>query len=385
MRLEPSATDARVCEEAAAWLADWLPADYQARFPEYRLDLDFRRAYQRAAFEAGWLVPGWEPGLGGHAAGEEAELWIKLRFARMAAPKLPNVQGPGVVAPALRSFGDDQQRTHLVPVLRGDVWWCLGMSEPGAGSDLAALRTRATREGRQFRISGQKVWTSHARHAEQCLLFARTDAPETRHRGITAFIVPMETPGITVRKITKLGVEDEEFCEVFFDDAMVPDSAMLGQLNGGWNVAMSSLGHERDMIWIMNLVEVERALGLAADALGTSPDATLGTELARARADAESIWLTGMRGLASRMEGRPDSETPLLKLQSTEAAQRAFDLAARSAGPGAVLRGGDAPYQGEIFAGEMEALGATIYGGTSEIQRDVIGDKILGLPRARGR
>jgi alkylation response protein AidB-like acyl-CoA dehydrogenase len=381
MRLQPTGTDAERCDAAVAWLLGWLPEDYDERFAEYRLDLDFRRDYQRAAFDAGWLIPAWAPELGGHSVSEEAELWIKLRFARHAAPKLPNVQGPGVIAPALVTFGSAEQREHLVPVVRGDAWWCLGMSEPQAGSDLASLRTRAKQVDDTFVINGQKVWTSHARDASHCLLFARTDGQETRHRGISAFVIPMDTPGLTVRKIDKIGPEDEEFCEVFLDDVTLPDTALIGKLNDGWNVAMTSLSFERDMIWIMNLVEIERALEVTRHALARRADSGLAVATARLAADAEAIWITGLRALSNRIAERPDRELGLLKLFSTEAAQRAFDLAARATGARSVLVGSRAPFRGEIYAGEIEALGATIYGGTSEIQRNIIGERLLGLPR----
>jgi alkylation response protein AidB-like acyl-CoA dehydrogenase len=381
MRLEPSGTDAEQVEEAVDWLRGWLPADYEDRFADYRQDLGFRSDYQRAAFEAGWLVPAWERDLGGHGVGEEAELWIKLRFARLAAPKLPNVQGPGVIAPALVTFGSDEQRAQLRPVLRGDVWWCLGMSEPQAGSDLAAMRTRARETDDGFVLDGQKVWTSHANEASHCLLFARTGPLELRHRGISAFVVPMDTPGITVRKIDKIGPEDEVFCEVFFDDVTLPRTALIGDLHDGWNVAMTSLSFERDMIWIMNLVEIERAVEVARASGGDAPTSPLRLDIARLAADGDAIWLTGLRALGNRLAGRPDAQLPLLKLFSTEAAQRAFDVAARATGAASVLVGPDAPFRGEIHAGEIEALGATIYGGTSEIQRNLIGERVLGLPR----
>jgi alkylation response protein AidB-like acyl-CoA dehydrogenase len=161
-----------------------------------------------------------------------------------------------VIAPALESFGTAEQRAHLVPVLRGDEWWCLGMSEPNAGSDLAALGTRAVRDGGAFVITGQKTWTSHAAESAFCLVFVRTSARERGHRGISALIVPMDTPGIEVREIRKIGLPDEAFFEVFFDDVRVDATALLGPENEGWRVAMQSLDHERDMIWIMNLVEI---------------------------------------------------------------------------------------------------------------------------------
>jgi alkylation response protein AidB-like acyl-CoA dehydrogenase len=381
MNLSLPPEDAAVVADGLAWLNDWLPRDYDEHFGEYRLDLEFRRAYQRAAFEAGWLMPAWEPALGGRSLAGEPELFVKLAFARRGAPKLPNVQGPGVIAPALLSYGTDAQQEHVLPVLRGDAWWCLGMSEPEAGSDLAALRTSATRTAEGYVIRGQKIWTSHARASSHCLLFARTDPDSTRHRGISAFVVPMDAKGISIQPIAKIGVEDEEFCEVFLDDVVVADDALLGPAGDGWRVAMESLSHERDMIWIMNLVEVERALELATERLRDHPRPGLVAELGALEADARSIWLTGLRGLASRVAGRPDVETPLLKLQATEAAGRAFRLASRALGTAGVLVGPTAPHGGEVPAGEIESLSASLYGGTSEIQRNLIGERLLGLPR----
>jgi alkylation response protein AidB-like acyl-CoA dehydrogenase len=371
LRLAPA--DQAAVDEACAWLAAWLPADYDERFAAYRLDLAFRGDYQRSAFDEGWLAPAWERRLGGRGVGPEAELWIKLSFAERRAPKLPNVAGPGVIAPALLAFGRPDQQERVVPLLRGDEWWCLGMSEPGAGSDLASLRTSAQRREDGFVVDGQKIWTSNARDASHCLLFARTNTEAARHRGISALVVPMDTPGITVRPIEKIGAGDEEFCEVFFDGVAVPESSLLGRLDGGWGVAMSSLAHERDMIWIMNLVEIERALELG-ERLPAAAAPAYALEGARLRALADAVRLTGLRGLANRLAGRPDDQVPLLKLASTEAAQRAFLHLARLAGERSLLAG-------ELVDGEIEALGATIYGGTSEIQRNLIGERLLGLPR----
>lgn len=367
--------------EAVDWLDAWIAAN-PSDAPEPRLDLDRRRRYQRDAYDAGWLIPAAPHGRGGRAVDAETELWIKLDFARHGVPKLPNPQGPGVVAQALLGFGTPAQQEHVEPVSRGDVWWCLGMSEPEAGSDLASLRTRARRsEDGSFTIDGQKVWTSHARESEQCLLFARTGAPDSGHRGITAFVVPMSSPGITVRRIEKIGIEDEEFCEVFFDGVVVPTEAMLGPLDGGWKVAMSSLSHERDMVWIMNLVEIEEALGTIRGDLARTPRPELELELGVLEADADSIWLSGLRGLAARLDGKPDHETTLLKLFSTETAQRAYLLAARTRGAAAAILVDSSQRATGIAAGEIEALGATIYGGTSEVQRNIIGERVLGLPR----
>jgi alkylation response protein AidB-like acyl-CoA dehydrogenase len=368
-----AAEDETVRQAAVDWLDGWL-ADNRTDDP--RLDLEYRARYQRDAFDAGWLVPAWPVGDGGHGVGPEADLWIKLDFARRGAPKLPNVQGPGVIAHALQTFGHEAQRAQVRPVARGEVWWCLGMSEPEAGSDLVSMRSRARRDGDGFVINGQKVWTSHARDAAYCLLFARTAMEGPPHRGISAFVVPMEAEGISVHAIEKIGVQDEEFCEVFFDGVRVPEEALLGPEHGGWRVAMESLGHERDMIWIMNLVEIEEANRLTREVLQVHPRPELELEYAAVRCDAEAIWLTGLRGLASRLAGRPGTETTLLKLFSTETAQRAFLLARRACGLSMPDETGH-----DLLAGEIEALGATLYGGTSEIQRNIIGERVLGLPR----
>lgn len=379
MNLETSAAAARARSEASEWLEDWLPADYDERFLQYRLDLPFRSRYQAAAFDAGWLNPAWPSELGGQELDEESAFWVKLDFSRRRAPKMPNVQGPGVIAHALGTFGSQEQRKFIRDVARGDSWWCLGMSEPGAGSDLASMRTQARKVTGGYAVSGQKVWTSHAHQSTHCLLFAKTN-PEAvpQHKGISAFVVPMDSAGITVRKIDKIGPEDEEFCEVFFDSVALPDEALLGELNGGWKVAMTSLSHERDMIWMMNLAEAEHALALAKQQLNGPAH---GAEYAQHLAATDAVWLTGVRALGLRLAGKADTLTPLLKLASTELAQRAFLFAARVKGLPSVLTG-DANWTGaEVAAGEFEALGATLYGGTSEIQRNIIAERILGLPR----
>lgn len=380
MDLSIGSTAAEQVDEACTWLTSWLPSDYDESFGEYRLDLEFRRTYQAAAFDAGWLAPRWQREFGGRSVGEEAEFWIKLKFARMRAPKLPNVAGAGVIASALLAFGTDEQKKHLVSLMRGEEWWCLGMSEPEAGSDLASLRTVAKLHG-SWMINGQKTWTSNARDSSHCLLFARTNPELQRHRGISGLIVPMDTLGITVSPIDKIGAGDEEFCEVFFEDVEVSSLSILGEVDQGWMVAMTALSEERDMIWIMNLVEIERALEIA-DAISADADPELAVAVEKLRADASSIWLNGLRGLARRIDGGEDTYVPLLKLFATEAAQRAFLLAARAAGDKAPLLGPTAPFGGEIALGEIEAVGATIYGGTSEVQRNLIAERILGLPRS---
>lgn len=354
------------------FLDESLPADYAERYEHYRADEGLRRAFQVAEFENGWLIPEWPSGLGGRDLSLTDALDVRIYGAQRSIPRHMNVQGVGVVAPALRRFGTTEQREALLePTLRGDEWWALGMSEPEAGSDLASLRTTATVVESGFRVNGQKIWTTQAESARWCTLYARTDPDAPKHRGITCLILDMSSPGVDTRVIRTAHAAVETFCEVFLDDVFIPAENVLGELNGGWSVAMSSLEHERDMIWINNSLEIRRALDpvLTDDALG---DAEL-EQLGRRLASAEAIRLTGLRSVATRVAGGTDTLSALLKLAGSEAVQEAALFAMET---GAASR----PHP-RRFAEYFESLAATIYGGTSEVQRNIIAERVLGLPR----
>jgi alkylation response protein AidB-like acyl-CoA dehydrogenase len=370
-------TDAQreVRERYAAWLEDFLPSDYHDRYYHYFADWDLRRAHQREAFEAGWLVPQWERGLGGQALGELETLSIRLESARRAAPKLPNIQGIGVVAPGLREHGTPaQQEQYLVPLLRGDDWWALGMSEPESGSDFGGLRTRAVRNGDVWVVNGQKIWTTHAHECRYATLYCRTDPDAPKHRGITCFVLDLAAPGVTVRPIRSAAESTEVFCEVFLDDVEIAHDQMLGAENDGWNVAMSSLNHERDMIWIMNWVEIERGLRTVQSGMREHRRDDLLVDLGRRLADAEGIRMTGYRAVTNERRGARSTEFLILKLFGSEALQQTWELAIQAAGPSALA-------DPELLIEDFDALGATIYGGTSEVQRNIIGERALGLPK----
>ena len=241
--------------EYAAWLTDFLPSDYYERYREYRWDIGLRRAHQRAAFEAGWLQPTWSPEHGGRSLGLAEAMEIRLEAAMRSAPKLPNVAGPGVAAPGIRQFGTAAQIDRLlVPLLRGDEWWALGMSEPEAGSDFASLRTRAVRDGDVFRVKGEKDLddagppVDDGAHCMPAPIRTRPSIAES----LASYSIS-ESPGVTIEPIRMASISDETFCEVIFDDVEIPADSLLGPVNGGWQVAMSSLNHERQMIWIMKL------------------------------------------------------------------------------------------------------------------------------------
>ncbi|WP_436700533.1 acyl-CoA dehydrogenase family protein [Nocardioides sp. BYT-33-1] len=364
-----------IAAEFTAFLDDVLPADYEARYEEYRHDNALRAAYQARAFDEGWLVPDGAVGLGGRGLDATDALAVRLVGAERRVPRLVNIQGAGVAAPALAQFGTPEQKELLAPTLRGDLLWALGMSEPGAGSDLASMRTTATREGEEYVISGQKVWTTQADVAQWCTLYARTDPAAPRHRGISCFVLDLSLPGIEIRPIPTASPAIEEFCEVFLEDVRVPASAVLGEVDQGWTVARASLEHERDMIWINTWLESLRALDPLVDgsvsAVGAEgTDGDLGRLLART----EALRLTGLRAAAHRWRGDDTGLATILKLFGSETVRAAADLTLEVAGPHALDRT-------PIFDERMEALAATIYGGTSEIQRNIIAERTLGLPR----
>ncbi|MDT7770443.1 MAG: hypothetical protein QOI30_3460 [Mycobacterium sp.] len=364
--------------EFAAWLTDFLPSDYYDRYREYRWDIELRRGYQRAAFEAGWLQPTWSREHGGRSLGLAEAMEIRLEAAKRSAPKLPNVAGPGVAAPAIRQFGTAEQVDRLlVPLLRGDEWWALGMSEPEAGSDFASLRTRAVRDGDRFRVKGRKIWTTQAHLSRWCTLYARTDPDAPKHRGISCLILDLESPGVIIEPIRMASISDETFCEVILDDVEVPADNLLGPCNGGWQVAMSSLNHERQMIWIMNWVEIQRGLSSVRESEATHDDYAAGevfAELGSLLADAEALRATGYRALNNELAGRPSPEAGILKLLGSLTLQRVWELAAATAGPRSIDNA-------DLLFERQDALAATIYGGTSEIQRNIIAERLLGLPK----
>ncbi len=382
-------TTGEVAGEFTAWLAEFLPRDYYRRYREYRWDIGLRRDYQRAAFEDGWLQPTWPAEHGGRSLDLPVAMEIRLTAALRSAPKLPNIAGPNVVAPAIRQFGTQGQIDRLlVPLLRGEEWWALGMSEPEAGSDFAGLRTRAECDGTVFRVNGRKIWTTQAHQSRWCTLYARTDPAAPKHRGISCLILDLHSAGVTVKPIRMASNSDETFCEMFLDDVEVPVDNLLGGQGGGWQVALSSLQHERQMIWIMNWVEIKRGLDsvreracLRADTPSNdvqtrtlAQEGSIYAELGSLLVDAEALRATGYRARRDELEGRPSPQADILKLLGSLTLQRVWELSAAAAGTSSIT-------DEDLLFERQDALAATIYGGTSEIQRNIIAERVLGLPR----
>ncbi|OBJ30698.1 acyl-CoA dehydrogenase [Mycobacterium colombiense] len=376
--------------EFVAFLDAHLPSEAEALVrPQSSSDIpEWARRWQRLLFDSGWLQPGNPPEFGGRNATLLQQYVYQEELSRRRIYQSFNPQGVGIIAASLLSFGTPEQKQRwAVPILRAEITASLGMSEPGAGSDLASLKTRAVRDGDHFVVNGQKVWTSGAHHADVLLTFVRTDPDAPKHKGISALLIPTDAPGVVRRPFASVGdIEDVDFNEVFFTDARVPAENLVGELNAGWRVATGSLGHERAMLWL------DYANMLHALTVESSPAGSVQRDhYATLVMDFYAMRLLGSATLAKAARGEEDVPAQsVLKLLGSEAMQRASeDALAAKDGDGLALRAVTAPFAplnldshyGSWFDRYTRTFAATIAGGTSEIQRNIIAERVLGLPR----
>jgi alkylation response protein AidB-like acyl-CoA dehydrogenase len=350
------------------------------------------RRWQRLLFDNGWLLPINPPEFGGRNATVLQQFVYLDELCRRRVYHSFNPQGVNIVAASLLSFGSDEQKHRwAVPILRAEITASLGMSEPSAGSDLASLRTRAVRrsdsQGDHFVVNGQKVWTSGAHDADVLLTFVRTDPDVPKHKGISALLIPTDTPGVARRPFPSICARDDlDFNEVFFTDVRVPAENLVGPLNQGWRVANGSLGHERTMMW---LGFADRMDNLIAD---FHPTTALERDYyARLVMDRQALRLLGSVALARAARGEEDVPAlSVLKLLGSEAELRASEHALTSVGSNGLispaLTGPYAPmnldhYFASWFERYARSFSGTIAGGTSEIQRNIIAQRVLGLPQ----
>jgi alkylation response protein AidB-like acyl-CoA dehydrogenase len=338
-------------------------------------NLDVLRAWNRTLADAGWAAPSWPVEHGGRGAGVLEQLAFMEETSRLRAPGPVNVIGVSNIAPAIMAVGTpEQQERFLQPMLRGDEIWSQGMSEPDAGSDLASLRTAAVEDGDHFVVNGQKTWNSLGHVADWCQLYVRTDPDAKKHAGITCFLVDLRTPGIEARPLTTITGE-HTFAELFFTDARIPRSAMLGPLHGGWSVAMTTLSFERAGVARLHLSLANRLDELLAD-----PRAKEGLHdpVLRQRLAGVFARIRCMRYLTERSFADPTAANAagsLAKLSWAGCDQELADLAVD-------LIGLDALLARDRWA--LNLLGvrqASIAGGTTEINKTVVGERVLGLPR----
>ena len=390
MRLRYDDVDETFRREFVAWLDDNAPTEEEMLQTPKRSSSDlppWARAWQRRLYDAGYLVPGWPPELGGRNAGPSQQMIYFEELARRDLPRTTNPQAIGIAAPSILDYGTPEQKERfLVPTLRAEIAWCIGMSEPGAGSDLAGLSTRAVEDGDTFVVNGQKVWTSGAHHSDWCICYVRTDPDVPKHKGISALIVDMKTPGITCRPLPELtDPHYADFNEVFFTDVVVPKAHLLGELNGGWAITQGSLAHERAMLWVQNAHNIAVAAdALVALAKERGADDRTRDLVAGFWLDAQAMMLMGYRGFAKYAKGKSSPEHSILKLFGTETQRRLALAGAELLGADAVDQSIAAPTvvrSGSWYDFYLRSFGGTIAGGSSEIQRNIIAERVLGLPR----
>lgn len=363
-------------QQARAWLADHVPqTSAPPDGPESR---EYALAWQRTQAEGGWAGIAWPREMGGRGASVlEQIVWFE-EYAQAGAPSPldPTFVGVNHAGPTLITCGSAEQKAfHLPKILKGEVIWCQGFSEPGAGSDLGSLKARGTVDGDHLVIEGHKIWSSFADIADYQELLVRTD-PEARTSGaLTWLICPMDTPGITVRPIRTMA-GNLKFCEVFYDDVRVPLSNVVGGVNNGWRTAMSTLAFERGTSSLALLLTLMHKVEWL---LSKCPPgrAQLRARLAQLRAEGAAVRSMTYRLALDSAESTPDSAGSMVRVGFAEFAQRVNAAAID-------LLGIDAPevvgYHG-VGHDYLDAFSETIAGGTSEIQRNIIGERVLGLPR----
>ena len=384
--------------EFAAWLDENAPDEATALSERPRSTAHvpaWAREWQRKLFDAGWLVPGNPPEHGGRNA-SLVEMFVHQEELgrRHIYPSL-NPQGLTIIAPSLLAFGtEEQKRRWAVPILRAEITAALGMSEPDAGSDLAGLRTRAVLDGDRFIVNGQKVWTSGAHDADIILAFVRTNPDAPKHKGISCLVVPTDSPGLTRRPFGSIvSPDDLDFNEVFFDDVEVPAENLIGELHQGWRVATGSLGHERAMLWLGFAARLDDLIEHGGDELvarGLANDPLVLNWFGNLVVDANALRLLGYRTLAKARRGVEATEQSILKLLGSEAVQAATLHMLESIGPdGLDPDRPSAPLEPLHDQGStaswweryLRSFAGTIAGGTSQIQRNIIAERVLGLPR----
>jgi alkylation response protein AidB-like acyl-CoA dehydrogenase len=340
-------------------------------------DLEAGHTYLRALADGGWAVPTWPEEHGGMGATPAQAAIVQQELARFDVPDLyPYLVGVALVGPTLLAHGAPAQLERWLPGIRtGDEIWCQLFSEPGAGSDLAGLATRATRDGDVWRVTGQKVWTSRGLYSKRGLLLARTDVDVAKHDGITAFGIDMHSAGVDVRSLRQMN-GDAHFTEVFLDDVLVPDTDRIGEAGDGWRVALTTLAHERGAVGAPggSFLDVDRLVDLAR-ARGRVDDPALRDMLVRVVVELRVASLTARRARDVARAGRPGPEGSGLKLRGAIAFKHYTDLAMRILGADAMC-----DPTGEWQTMFLTAPSLSIRGGTDEVQRNIVGERVLGLP-----
>lgn len=395
MDLNPTPEEERFRATVGRWLDANLPPGWGT--PAYRPpataaeQVAFARIWQRTLHAGGWAGITWPREYGGRGASLVEQLIYNEEYARRRAPDILALKiGLSLVGPTLMACGAAWQKERFLPkILCGEEIWCQGFSEPNAGSDLAAVKTRAELHGDVFIVTGQKIWTSVARYADWCMLVTRTSTEGPKHKGLTFLLVDMRTSGITVRPLREMTGE-AWFNEVFFDQVRVPRRNVVGEVNGGWNVVLTTLAHERAGTTPHVRLQAEQRL-LARLAQRTprnggraAADPVVRQKVAQCAIETAVLRYTAYRNVTQvQRTGVPGPEGSVLKIFWSELEQRLKDTAIEILGPAGLLPHGEARAvdDGFWFHELLWSRSATIYAGTSEVQRNIIAQRVLGLPR----
>ena len=367
-------------EEFRAWLADNPPPPDPGKVADEARNA-WRAAWQRQLYEGGWAAPGWPAEYGGRSATltQSAIYFEELGRARVPLPA--NVLGLLLGGPTLMVWGTDEQKErYLAPILSADEVWCQGFSEPDAGSDLASLKTRAVNDGDDWVVTGQKVWTSAAQYSKWCMLVARTDPDAPKHKGLTYFLMDMEQEEVQVRPLRQITGE-AEFNELFIEGARIPDENVIGGVGNGWKVALTTLMNERAGLGFTLQIRLRQLLDdliAVAGERGLLDDARYADQLAELHARCEAIRLMAWKGLTdAERYGQPGPEGSLVKWLWSDTNQQATQLAADIVGADALVAGTTWSYE------LLRARGNSIEGGTTEILKNIVAERVLGLPRLK--
>jgi alkylation response protein AidB-like acyl-CoA dehydrogenase len=368
-------------DELRRWLADNPPDPEPAGGGEDDANHAWRRAWQRRLYDGGWAAPHWPAEYGGRGATLTQSAIYFEELGRAGVPLPANVLGLLLGGPTLMVWGTDEQKErYLAPILSGEEIWCQGFSEPDAGSDLAALKTRAVQDGDDWVVTGQKVWTSGAQHSKWCMLVARTDPGVPKHKGLTYFLMDMEQDEIQVRPLRQITGE-AEFNELFIEEARIPAENVVGGVGNGWKVALTTLMNERAGLGFALQIRLRKLLDdvleVAAER-GLLQDALYADALAELHVRCEAIRLLAWKGLTDvEKYGQPGPEGSLVKWLWSDTNQRLTQLAADVVGPEVLTAGTSWSYE------LLRARGNTIEGGTTEVLKNIVAERVLGLPRLK--
>jgi alkylation response protein AidB-like acyl-CoA dehydrogenase len=378
MDLTLSPTEAAFRDELRGWMQAHAPG------PEPEGDeagFEFRRDWQRTLHQAGWAGLSWPKDYGGRGATLVEQAIFNEEITRARAPQMANVLGLAMGGPTVIAHGtEEQKRRYLAPILSAEEIWCQGFSEPESGSDLASVKTRAVRDGDEWVVTGQKVWTTIAHHSTWCMLVARTDQDAPKHAGLTYFLMPMHQDAVQVRPLVQITGE-AEFNELFLEEARIPHENIVGGEGNGWAVAITTLMHERATLAFGFQVAVRIALQDLIETAreeGANTDPIVRDRLAQLYIETEVLRLNAYRGLTAIMKsGVPGPEGSVGKWHWSEVNQSLTELAMDILGSKALLRDSEWSYR------FLRARANSIEGGTTEILKNIVAERVLGLPRLR--